>query len=360
MRILQLIDSLSTGGAEKLIVETVPLMKKKGLTIDVLLLSDEKTPFYKELEKSKTCNIYSLGKSFYNPYYIIKIIPYLKKYDVIHVHLFPAQYFAVIAKFLAGSKVKMIFTEHSTNNKRLDKRSLRGIERWIYSHYSKIICITEEVKDVLTAKLKLSSSQLSIIPNGINLKHIQNTVVYDRLTEGFSRGDKLIIMVGGFRFEKDQDTVIRALTKLQNSYKLLLVGDGMRRTELENLVRLLRLEDRVFFLGFRNDAISLIKMSDIAILSSHWEGFGLAAVEGMACGIPTIASNVDGLAQVVSGGGVLFEKGNENDLLDKILELENKVYYENIKEACLNRAKEFDISKMIDKLINTYRDLCKK
>ncbi|MCH5719945.1 glycosyltransferase [Niabella hibiscisoli] len=70
-------------------------------------------------------------------------------------------------------------------------------------------------------------------------------------------------------------------------------------------------------MGQRGDVYQLIKMCDLAILSSHWEGFGLSAVEAMACGVPLIASNVSGLSQVVADGGLTFEKGNEKDLVKK-------------------------------------------
>ena len=82
MRILQIIDGLGTGGAEKLLVDTVPLLVDKGFVVDVLLLNGERTPFYFELEKTHSCTIFSLGKSYYNPLYIFKMASFFKKYDL--------------------------------------------------------------------------------------------------------------------------------------------------------------------------------------------------------------------------------------------------------------------------------------
>ncbi|AZB33866.1 glycosyltransferase [Chryseobacterium bernardetii] len=354
MKILQIIDSLGTGGAEKLILETAPLMHEAGHKVDVLLLDGRKTPFYKQLKATNSCEIFSLGNSYYNPFYIFKIIPFLYKYDVVHVHLFPAQYFAVLAKVLSFSKIKLIFTEHNTENTRLNNPRFRQIEKVIYKYYQKIVCITPEVKKVLRTKLAIEDKKLIVVQNGININNIKVSSVADRKLLGFSRKDKLLIMVAGFRLQKDQDTVIKTLKELPDEYKLLLVGDGERRVILENLINELNLKDRVILLGVRSDVYSLLKMCDIAILSSHWEGFGLAAAEAMACGIPALASNVDGLAQVVENGGVLFEKGNVEDLKSKILKLNDSLYYDEVGKKGILKSQQYDIQVMVKKLLDIY------
>lgn len=358
MKILQIIDSLSTGGAEKLIVDTVPLYVQKGFKTDVLLLNGNVTPFYKELLEKKCTNIFSLGNSFYNPLYIFKIIPYLRKYDVVHVHLFPAQYFVVLAKILSFSKVKLVFTEHNTSNRRLENKAYSWIEILIYYYYKKVICITSEVKSVLVNKLNLSDIKLKIIENGVNLNLIKVQKEANRNNFNFESDDKLLIMVAGFRLQKDQDTIIKSLKFLPENYKLLLVGDGERREILEKLVNDLELNERVSFLGVRSDVYALIKMADIAILSSHWEGFGLVAVEAMACGIPLLASDVDGLAQVVKGGGILFEKGNSLELSEKIqLLINNQELYNSTAVKGIHKAKKYDINLMVDKILTLYKSL---
>ncbi|MDV3955456.1 MULTISPECIES: glycosyltransferase [Elizabethkingia] len=354
MKVLQIIDGLITGGAERLIVETVPLMKERGVIIDVLLLNGNITPFYNELAETRSCNIYSLGKSYYNPFYIFKIIPFLKRYDVVHVHLFPAQYFTVLAKVLSFSKTKLVFTEHNTENTRLNNPKFKWIEKWIYKYYKKIICITPEVKNNLKEKLTLEDEKLVVIQNGVNINNIEVSLIADRNEFGLSGSDKLLIMVAGFRMQKDQDTVIKTLKELPQEYKLLLVGDGERRKDLVNLINQLNLKERVLLLGNRSDVYSLLKMADIAILSSHWEGFGLAAVEAMACGIPVIASNVEGLAQVVDNGGILFNKESVEDLRSKILKLNNEEYNKEISERGMRKSKQYDIGMMVDKILNLY------
>ncbi|MFB9120875.1 glycosyltransferase family 4 protein [Bergeyella porcorum] len=358
MKILHIINSLHTGGAEKLVVDTLPLFEEKGITVDLALLNAHKTPFYEKLMQNFKGKVYGFSRgSVYNPMHIFRLMPLLKKYDVIHAHLFPVQYFLVLAKILSFSRVKLIFTEHSTSNRRLQNPRLRWVERFIYQYYAKIICITEEVKKQLKINLQIPDNQLQVINNGINIEEINRQEKYSRVDFNFSSEDKLLIMVAGFRREKDQDTVIKCLKILPDNYKLILVGDGERRSDLEKLVYDQQLGKRVFFFGLRRDVIALIKMCDVAILSSHWEGFGLAAAEAMACGIPTIASDVEGLNKVVEDGGILFERGNVEDLKEKILSLNNIEYYVMISGRGKNKASKYNIYSLINKQVNLYKNI---
>ena len=150
------------------------------------------------------------------------------------------------------------------------------------------------------------------------------------------------------------------MSLLPDHFKLILVGEGPLRNECELLVNVLGLEERVFFLGNRNDVESILKTADLSILSSKWEGFGLVAVEGMATGKPVIASNVTGLSEVVEGAGLLFEKGNELQLANIIkclLLSENLNYYNEISQKCKIRAQQFDINTMVSKSISLYNNL---
>lgn len=364
MKILIIINNLTTGGAEKLILETIPLLKKKGIKVDLLVLDGKDYPYMKQLRELNCCNIYSLGNgSLLNPMYVFKIIPYLKKYDLVHVHLFPAQYLVVFAKIFSISKVKIVFTEHSTSNRRIQNNLFKYIERFVYSFYTKIICITDEVKQVFEAHTKLKGNRFVVITNGVNLKGIDSALALDRnkiYDSTINENDKIIIQIAGFRIEKDQKTVIRVMQYLETNVKLLLVGDGSLRKECEQLVKELDLHERVFFLGVRTDVPSLLKTADISVVSSNWEGFGLAAVEGMASKKPLIASNVAGLSNVVKGAGILFEKGDDKELSKIIQELlADGDYYNKVAESGFERAKQYDINGMVDKQIRLYRELVK-
>ena len=165
-------------------------------------------------------------------------------------------------------------------------------------------------------------------------------------------------MVAGFRYQKDQETLIRAFNILPEDYELWLIGDGERRSIIEQCIKDNKLEDRVLLLGIRSDIPSILKSVDVVVQSSHWEGFGLAAVEGMAAGKPVIASDVEGLAQVVEGAGILFPLGDDKKLADIIKQLiGDQTYYQQVAARCWERAQMFDIQKMVDAYNEVYMGL---
>jgi glycosyltransferase involved in cell wall biosynthesis len=361
MKVLQIINSLATGGAEKLLLETLPLFRKKSIPMDILVLNGTDYPFMKQLKSLNCCRVYSLGfKSVYNPIHILKIIPYLRKYDIIHVHLFPTQYWVVLAKLVSFSKVKLVFTEHNTSNRRIENKFSRYCDRFIYSRYYKIVCITNEVKVILKNHTRLSINKFIVIENGINLETLRNANYYIKkdMHLKISKTDKIIIQVAGFREQKDHPTLIKSLQYLPCNVKLLLVGDGILRKNCEDLVQELKLQDRIIFLGLRMDIPQLLKTADIVVLSSKYEGLSLSSIEGMASGKPFIASNVPGLTEVVAGAGILFVQGNAKELAVAIKKLlTDNNYYQSVANACQERAEQYSIKVMIEKYIKMYESI---
>lgn len=355
MRILQVINSLSTGGAEKLIVDSVPIYQKEGLETDLLLLADKKTSFRRIIERQSQNKIFALTTgSIYNPFLIFKIIPFLKRYDIVHIHLFPALYWVVLAKWLSCSKVKLVYTEHSTNNRRRTHVVLKYIDRFIYNKLMFIGCISQATYTNLKKHIG-REGKLQVLHNGIVLKAFSNLKGVEKYLF-FSEKDTVLIQVSSFRKQKDQKTLIESLKYLPEEVKLLLVGDGIFRKEREKQVEDLNLGERVKFLGIRNDVPQLFFSSDIVILSSFYEGFGLSIVEGMASNKPVVASNVTGLRDIVKGYGLLFEQGNAKELAGQVKMLyEDKAFYKKIQKSCLYRAKNFDIQTMVEAYISAYK-----
>ncbi|WP_298953092.1 glycosyltransferase [uncultured Nonlabens sp.] len=356
MKVLHIINSLSTGGAEKLVADSIPLYQTQKITVDVLSLKSEKTEFWKLLETKSSNNITGLTSgSIYNPFLILKIIPFLKKYDLIHVHLFPALYWVVIAKCMSFSRVKLIYTEHSTGNRRRDKVLFKIIDRFIYKKIDLIVCITSDVKVNLEKHLNVFKG-LVVINNGIDVNAFSSSLQGDYLF--FKPEDFKLIQISSFRKEKDQASIIRSLSLLPEQIKLILVGDGILIEEHKKLVSSLKLDDRVVFLGNRYDITELLNYADVAVLSSNREGFGLAIVEGMAAGLPVIASDIVGIREIVKDYGLLFEKNNEDDLKQEILKLyDDKEFYKKMSFLSLERAKDFDINKMVLHYMNFYKKL---
>lgn len=333
----------------------VPLFIEKGHTVDVLLFDGIET-FFKQQLLSQNVKVISLGVNtfVYNPLLIFKLIPIIKQYDIVHTHNTACQYFVAIAsKFLNHKDIKFITTEHNTTNRRRNIHWLRPIEKWMYKQYNTIICISDKVKENLQECIG-SNYPIKIIYNGIDIPKYIHAISLNREILGL-KDNFIICMVAGFRLQKDQDTLIRAMKGLPNNFHLWLIGDGERRKELELLTQKEELADRVKFWGIRSDIPQLLKTADIIVMSSHWEGLSLSSIEGMSSGKPFVASDVDGLHEIVNGYGVLFQEGNDKALSETILKLiQNKTLYANIAEKCQKRATEFDLHTTIDSYLSIY------
>ena len=353
MKILHVITSLSTGGAEHLMVDLLPKLRDFGNDVDLLLFDGRRTSFYKELEK-KGITIYSLGigGNVYHPRNIFKLIKHIGKYDIIHSHNTACQLYVPIAKILSLSKTKLVTTEHNATNRRRKKWYLKPGDKWMYSRYSHIICIADQTYKNLIDYIG-NRSNVSTIYNGVDVGRFLNPIKNISNNDGF-----IVTMIAAFREQKDQDTLIRAFSELPNNYSLRIVGDGPRKTNLVKIVDELNISDRVNFMGIRTDIPDLLRESDINVLSSHWEGLSLSSIEGMASGRPFVASDVDGLREMVEDAGVLFPHGNYHQLASEIKRLcENPRYYKDIAESCQKRAKQFDISLMAQKYNELYQSL---
>lgn len=359
MKILHVINSLATGGAEKLLLESIPKYESMGLTIDVVVLNGTEYPFFKNFKQQSKGKLFSLGRStVYNPLHVFRLIQYLKKYDIVHVHLFPALYWVALAKWIGFSKAKFVYTEHSTHNRRRKSWLMQMTDRFIYSKYDALVCITNEVNNQLQNHLNFPDERFLVIQNGIDLTKIENAQPYEKTQLELAAGSFLLIQVSSFRFPKDQATVIRSLPLLPSHVHLLLVGEGPGEVEAKQLAENCNVEHRVHFLGVRLDVPQLLKTADAVILSSEYEGLSLSSIEGMASGKPFIASDVPGLREMVEGAGILFPYKNEEKLAEIINGLLADAEKRNtIANNCQQKARQFDSGSMVGSHVKLYQQL---
>lgn len=353
MKILHVITSLHTGGAEKLMVDLLPRMNAMDdAEVELCVFDGERTPFYEQLH-AKGVRIHALTRSAYSLMNVVKLIPLMRKYDVIHTHNTSCQFAVALLSYI--TKAKLVTTEHSTSNRRRKHKWLLSLDRWMYRRYARIICVSEIAGSNIKEYVGDKKLPIFVIPNGIDTALFANAQPCKDIVEKYN-GVYKAVMVAGFRYEKDQKTVIRAFGELQKNYHLFLVGDGEKREELEGLVRSLNIMDRVHFLGIRKDVPNVLKSMDVVIMSSHREGLSLSNLEGMASGRPFIASDVDGLHEIVNGYGVLFEHENHVMLAEEIKKLcEDVEYSDAVVRKCQERAKQYDIENMKREYCAIYR-----
>ena len=393
MKILHVITSLKTGGAEMLVVNLMPRFRALGHEVGVVVFNGQQTPLMERLEREcPECKIYRLGTGYYNPWYIVKLIRIMRQYDVVHTHNSSPQLFAAIANVFCHKR--LVTTEHSTNNRKRERGGLlRLIDRWMYRHYDTIICISEIAEKKLREYLGLrrkkeegrcknmnkndNGTQISQIPqinnenedennqeqgenkvkvnvnvkkictinNGVDVEGIHEAAPIEELkTEKF-----VAVMVAGFREAKDQDTLIKAMALLpKEQYEVWLVGDGERRESLQLSVISYQLSDNIRFLGLRTDVPNILKTADVVVMSSHWEGLSLSNIEGMSAGKPFIASDVNGLREVTKDYGLLFPHEDAEALAHLIQQLhDDPEYYAQTAQRCYERARQYDIGTMV-------------
>ncbi len=359
MKILHVINSLGVGGAERLVADLAPLQRDCGNDVEVLLLRGGDSRF-REILEDAGIRVFDFGKTnnIYSPLNIFRMLPFVRKYDVIHAHLFPAQYWTAIATKISFSFARLVTTEHNTTNRRREIRVFRFADRRIYSCYNAIIGISQKTTDSLFAYLN-GARRIATIENGINLERFIDAMPGKCKKIVPEDAEFLLMQIAGFREQKDQDCVLRALKILPQGVHAVFVGDGERRKDCEKLAEELGVRERAHFLGVRADVPALLKAADIVVMSSHWEGFGLAAVEGMAAGKPVVASDVPGLAEVVGGAGILFPQGDESALAGTIMRLAtDKDFYAHTAAACSRRAQNFDIRKTAAEYLKIYDEVC--
>ena len=363
MRILFVITSLRLGGAERMIAELSPLIVQLGHLVDIFLFDRTETPLLKALEK-ENIKIFPAPKGalqMWNPFHLFKLRKLIRtgNYDIVHSHNSPAQ----ILTSLTGNNpyTKLVTTEHNTSTNRRKYFFLRRVDPFFYKAYNHIVCVSEKTRDNLIKDLAINPEKVSVIPNGINLSSYSPDTKkeFSAPLPEVNPGDKIILMAGAFRKQKDQSTLIRAMALLPPNYKLWLAGGWKLKEKAEMLSQSLDLNDRVSFLGIRDDVPALMQLADVNVLSTHYEGMPLSAVESMASGRPFIASDVPGITDIVGDAAYLVTEANPRALAHAIADvLENPSLSDKISKNCVQKAAHFDIRKTLEAYISLYQDLC--
>lgn len=310
MIVAHIISHLNTGGAEKLVAEISNSMSNKGVKIKVIsLFKGRGVPF--EILDTRNVELIELNhERKFNPKIAWDLYRLTKDCTIVHTHTYYAQLYSSV--FIP--KKKLITTEHSTHNNRRGKIFFRLTDCLMYSKYSKIICISKGTKESLTRWIKSTQKKSLIIHNGINLKKFFDAKPILREELGISKDKIILICVGRLEKAKNHESLIKAFKNINSKAILLLLGSGQKENQLRSLVNDLELNDRVIFLGQRRDVERILKASDLFILPSLWEGFGLAAIEALACGLPALLSDVEGLKEITVNLDAQIDYFNAKDI----------------------------------------------
>lgn len=297
----------------------------------------------------------------YQPYELAlasKIVDSVKKYniDILHVHYaIPHAFAGYMAKKMleeSGIKLPMVTTLHGTDI------TLVGN----LPNYKTAVTFSINQSDVVTAvsdDLKKSTYDLfdvnediKVIPNFIEEKMNDFAYVHCQRQQLAEPNERIITHVSNFRKVKRINDVVETFYRVQQKMpaKLMMVGDGPERTPAEELVKSLGIRDKVIFFGNSNEVDSILKYSDLFMLPSETESFGLAALEAMACGVPVISTNAGGLPEVNVQGvtGFMSDIGNVDDMARNAIHiLKDENTLNQFKSNALNHSKTFSVDNIV-------------
>ncbi len=288
--LINVITKPAGGGAEFLVRGLHEYLLKCGEHSYLVFLDDDKQAL-RDGEIAFPYGIYSIKNVFLLRNYV-KEMTLRHKRVIVHAHLTWAQLFTVIA--CLGLNVVLISTEHSTTNRRRSYPLFRFVERILYKSFQRIICISDGVRQSLEMWLgRRFAKKLVTIPNGARqYPLVHRPALTDRKAN--------LVSIGSLTKNKNFHSVIKSIAGLRDQVgNYSIVGAGDEEEVLRELIHQYELCEIVDLVGWQDNPQPWLENADVQLIPSRWEGFGLVAVEGMSTGLPVVASNVEGLRDVL-------------------------------------------------------------
>ena len=284
--------------------------------------------------------------------------------DLLHVHYaIPHASAAYMAKQILkdqGIHIPVVTTLHGTDITLVGKDpSYEPVVTFSINKSDGVTAVSEDLKKDTLKHFDIKN-HIEVIPNFIDLERFKKQKKEHFKQAICPNGEKLLVHTSNFRKVKRVDDVIRVFNEVRKVIpaKLLLVGDGPERDKMERLCRQLGTCDDVRFLGKLEAVEEVLSVADLFLMPSEKESFGLAALEAMACEVPLLSSNAGGIPELNIDGvtGYVCEIGDVVTMTARALDILKDANLPTFKKRALERAKEFDISK----ILYLYEDFYKK
>ncbi|MZR64164.1 glycosyltransferase [Alcanivorax sp. DP30] len=247
---------------------------------------------------------------------------------------------AVLAKFVSRLDFKLIITSHNVLTSRLNEmwskrqaRVVRFLIPLMYPRANFFLCVSDAVRKDFLAYIKTP------VRNAVIYNPVFPECLLSRAPVAKEKG--LLVVSSRLTTHKNVSEAVRALSHLDESYRLIVLGDGSERVKLERLVVDLGLESRVDLLGFVKDPFAYYSKAETLVHPSRWEGFGNILIEAMACGCQIVANSQAGApSEVLCNGeyGFLYEGGNAESLANNVLKARSEP---KDRQSLINYASEF-------------------
>ena len=369
MKVLYSCLSKSWGGMEMFTLTAVKQLLKRNINVELLCLAESR--LHIEANNLGLVKHPIKVSGYFHPYGTLKVSTVIRRenFDIIHTQASKDLWLLVPALNLIKSKIPLVFTKQvgSFINKK-DK-----LHQLIYNRVDYALAISRVIKKNLLETTTLKEEKILLMPNGIDTKQFDpETKKGDRVRKEFNIHDNEVVigMMARFSPGKGHEEFLSAADELNKKYgnlKFLVVGEASRgENEYEEKIKGIVKEkniSNIIFCGFRSDTPEVLAAMDIFAFPSHAEAFGIALVEAMAMGKPSVCSGADGVLDIAVDNetSFLFEKKNAKDLADKIEQLINskELRIRFGSNARKRAAENFDIEILTDKVIGIYKNALK-
>jgi glycosyltransferase involved in cell wall biosynthesis len=362
VRILWLSKGLGRGGAEQLLVSAAERIDRSRFQLEVAYVlpwKDALVPDFERLGVSTHC----LGSSRAAD---VRWIPRLRslvrqgRFDLVHTHM---PLVATAARTVSRRSVRIIHTEHNT------WEHYRFATRWgnrlTYPRNVAVIAVSHAVAtSIKRCPTVRTWPTVHVIHHGAEAPALRSLAPEARMRARLALGlpqDALVVgSIGNFTPKKDHRTLLEATAKARESYgelRLVLVGSGPLEHELREIARSLGLAEWVLFAGSRDDAAQLLPAFDVFALSSRNEGLPIALLEAMAAGVPSVATSVGGVPEIITGGreGLLVPYGDADVLADALITMLSDPDFRNSAGAyAAQTSRRFDITQAVHEIETVY------
>ncbi len=288
-----------------------------------------------------------------------KLVDMVKLYQIelLHVHYaIPHAYAGYMAKQMLadeGINIPMITTLHGTDITLVGNHPFyKPAVTFSINKSDFVTSVSQSLKED-TLKLFNIKNEIQVIPNFIELdKNRIDPSISCRRSVMADKNERIITHISNFRKVKRIPDVIKIFNKIQKQIpaKLMMVGDGPEKEKAEYLCQELGIQDKVIFFGNSNEIDKILSYSDLFLLPSETESFGLAALEAMAWSVPVISSNSGGLPEVNFDGisGYLSDVGKNKEMAENAIKiLSDDIVLAEFKKNALSIAKQFDIKNIL-------------
>jgi glycosyltransferase involved in cell wall biosynthesis len=276
------------------------------------------------------------------------------KPDLVQANAGDTLKYAVLSKLFFRWKTPIIFRNASTISQYIKSGPARKWNAFLFRQVRAVISVSAKSKQDFLSLFPFMQGRIHVVPVGLELQQVPAAA---KQTKPY------LLHVGGFTFEKNHERLLYIFQKVTKEYlelELWLAGDGPLRTKIEEQAKAMGIVDRIKFLGYRKDVLTIMQKAKVLVLPSIIEGLPGVILEAMYCRTPVVAYAVGGIPEVVKTGvtGWLVKTGDEVSFINAVVEvIEKNDHNEIIENAYQMVVREFDNRVIAGRFVVVYREV---